>query len=222
MSETPANPNPSPAPPASPAPSGGSRWTSLAIAVAVVTVGGFILGRASGTSGSSDPAGNALPGRVHPPNLHVPLNVAPMTPRVSPEVMARIREAQRQGRTNPTPDPVGQPAPAAAMQAAGDVPAPIAPNLPVFRQVIVALQPQVQTCFAQGASHPGQMIVAAQLHRDAEAGTLQQARVARSTLESQQAEACVLQAVQNAKLPELKGQGDLPMMLPFAYAGPGR
>ena len=173
-----------------------SRWLNLAIAVAVVTVGGFVLGRA--TSGNTAaPAAPAEP---------IALNVPPRGgKRVLPAaLMRRLRMPRRTLPTAPTsPESLHNGEPAAVMAARR--PGLMPPELPSVAAAMAAVQPKVQDCVKDlPASTTHGVVVRYQLHAEGTAGaTVKQARLVYPAA-GPEVHRCVVQAVQDVHVPTLQ------------------
>ncbi|MBS2030830.1 MAG: hypothetical protein JST54_23200 [Deltaproteobacteria bacterium] len=229
MSE-PQNPNPSPSPapsdasasPQPPAPSPqasapsaqaaaapakeGSRWTSLALAVAVVTVGGFLLGRAGGSSSAPEPMRTLtqLP----------PRNVPALSPtRLPPGVLAqRLRDARFRPSTamQPTQGASLPASPRAMLKAPPEEAVALQAVANVVGAAATAARPRVETCLSKASTQPATATVAYTVHRDPNAGgSIRDAHITNASFEDAQVRQCVVDAFAATHIPELRGTGDL-------------
>ena len=206
---TPENPpaqNPAPAqapaapaaPAASPAESTppATRWTNLAIAVGIVTVGGFILGRAT-TATPPEPT----------PAAPVALNVPPAAKRLPPELIRRLRLPPRRTALGPAIGMQLANNPQAAMGATdpNGRPAMLPNEIPAVAKAMNEVQPQVQSCVAGLSTVSAHAVVVKyRVHGDpAAGGTVEDARVLYPPGNDPQLRDCVMKAVRGVKVPGL-------------------
>ena len=200
------SPQPQAASPAAPPAKEPSRWTSLILAVAVVTVGGFLLGRAGNNPPPPPPAPviNVMPGR------NVPMLA---TNRIPPsQLLQRLRDARLKPVTASLPSSgAGLQSPRALLKPDPNQEAnALQSKANAVGFIGNSVRPQIQSCLGKVATQPATATVAFTLHRDPTAGgTLHDVSITESNFNDSQVRQCVVDAVSSKQLPELKGTGEL-------------
>jgi hypothetical protein len=189
---------------------------ALVVGLAIVGLGVYVL------QPTQQAAPQPPPGQTNAPvpgkaafSQAIMANRTPL--KLTPQQIEAIRAARTGRPPIPTMGPDGQPSQAPAAPGA---------ESPEVQAAVRAIQPGVNDCYQQGlkqkADLGGTVTVAFTLHKDPQGGSFaKEGAVADSSLQAPQVEGCIVQQLNQARFPDIKGEGDVQVRYPFKLEPPG-